>query len=153
MKRNQLISKNFPGLLDNKKQNLIYLDIKISGMAETSFSKAEEFTGQIKEYINNRIDSIKLDLAEKTSKILASLIAGMAVAIFIFMFFLFVNIALAYFLGALMDNIWLGFLIVSGLYLLIGIIIWIARIKLLTIPIMNRIIEIIFKPESDNETN
>jgi hypothetical protein len=120
-------------------------------MMEKVFAKAEEFTDHIKDYINTRIDLIKLQVAEKTSKIIAGFIAGIAVAIVFLMFFLFVNISIAYLLGEWIGKIWAGFLIVSGLYLFLGIFIWTTRNKLIRIPIMNKMIETLFKNESEDE--
>jgi cytochrome c biogenesis protein CcdA len=118
---------------------------------ETVFAKAEEFTDHIKDYINTRIDLIKLQLAEKTSKIIAGFIAGITVAIIFLMFFLFVNISIAYLLGEWIGRIWAGFLIVSGLYLFLGIFIWTARNKLIRIPIMNKLIEVLFNNDKEDE--
>ncbi len=120
-------------------------------MMEKVFSKAEEFTDHVKDYINTRIELIKLQVAEKTSKILAGLIAGLIVSVIFLLFFLFVNIAIAYLLGEWIGKIWAGFLIVSGLYLFLGILIWTGRNKLIRIPIMNKMIETLFKNENEDE--
>ena len=36
---------------------------------EDTFAKAEELAEHVKEYINNRMDSVKLNSAEKSSKL------------------------------------------------------------------------------------
>ena len=54
---------------------------------ERTFNKAEDLADHIKEYVNARIDSIKLSVAEKVSAVLANILAGLVVA---FVFLLFV---------------------------------------------------------------
>lgn len=118
---------------------------------EKFFAKAEEFTDHIKDYINTRIDLIKLQVAEKSSKIMAGIIAAAIVAVIFLLFFLFVNISIAFLLGEWIGKIWAGFMIVSGFYLLLVIIIWTGRNKWIRIPIMNKMIEILFKNDKEDE--
>ncbi|MBK9381429.1 MAG: hypothetical protein IPN39_08865 [Chitinophagaceae bacterium] len=48
---------------------------------------------------------------------------------------------------------WLGFVIVAGVILVVGLILWLSRDRLLRIPIMNKLIEALFEPEEDDEKN
>jgi hypothetical protein len=118
---------------------------------EKAFSTAEEIAGNVKEYINTRIESVKLGVAEKSSAIIANLVAGAVVAIVFFFFIVFAGIALAFALGEWTGKVWAGFLIVAGLYLLIGIITWIARGKLIRLPVMNAMIQQLFKEEDEED--
>jgi hypothetical protein len=118
---------------------------------EEAFSKVEELAGEVKEYFNTRLDSVKLDAAEKTSKVTADLIAGVMAAVIFLLFFLFINFTLAYALAEWIGKTWAGFLIVSGFYLLAGIFIWVVRQKLIGLPLMNRMIGILFKPREEDE--
>ena len=52
---------------------------------------------------------------------------------------------------ALIGGILLVCLIVAGIYLLLGIIIWAARIKLLQLPIMNALLKEFFKDDESDE--
>ena len=52
---------------------------------EKAFAKVEELADTIKEYVNTRIDAVKLNAAEKSSSIIANIVAGLIVlAVFIF---------------------------------------------------------------------
>ncbi len=108
---------------------------------ENIFAKAEEMADNVKEYVNTRIESAKLSIAEKTSKLVANVMAAIMLAAIIFLFFLFAGIALSLVLGEWLDNTWAGFLLVAALYLLVGIIIWTGREKLIRLPIMNALIK------------
>lgn len=112
---------------------------------ENTFAKAEELVFTIKEYVNTRIEILKLKAAEKISGIIANLIAGVIVAVILLFFIGFASIGLAIFLSELIGKAWAGFLIVSFLYLLIGIVLWKTRGRIIQIPVMNALIEQFFK--------
>jgi uncharacterized RDD family membrane protein YckC len=105
----------------------------------------------VKEYLNARIELVKLNVAEKSSEAMANVIAGVFVALVFFLFILFAGIALSIGLGAWIGNRWLGFLIVSLLYLVICLIIWFARGKIIRLPIMNAIIKQLFRNDDEED--
>src|SRR5437762_1570505 len=106
---------------------------------ENTFTRAEELISHVKEYVNNRVDSIKLSAAEKSSKLIANLIAMMVVSIVLLIFVLFASVSLAYAFAKWTGEIYWGFLIVGGIYLFIGIVIWNLKERILRMPIMNAI--------------
>ena len=118
---------------------------------ERAFAKAEELAGTIKEYVNTRIESAKLNAAEKSSTIIANTIAGIIASIVFLLFIVFAGIAFAVVLGNWFEKTWAGFLVVAFLYLVIAIIIWIAREKIVRLPIMNNIIRQLFNTTVDED--
>jgi len=110
-----------------------------------------ELAAAAKEYVNTRVDSVKLKAAEKTSLIISDLVAGAIVAV-VFLFVLaFASIAGAMALSAWIGKPWIGFLIVAGIYLFIGIITWSAKERMIRIPVMNKIIHQLFKNDVADE--
>lgn len=121
---------------------------------EKAFAKAEELASAVKEYVDTRLDTVKLSVAEKTSAVLANVLAGMVVALVFVCFIFFGSIALALLLGSWLGAWWLGFLIVAGIYLLLGLITWLARGRLIRLPIMNAMIRQLFnRLEYDDDEN
>lgn len=120
-------------------------------MLQEEFRKAEEMAEHLKAYVNTKIAQVKLGMAEKISKVLAVLIAGLFVVLVFFFFLIFVSFAAAYALGTWLGYQWLGFLIVAVIYGLMGIITWKAKEKLLRIPIMNAIIRLLFNEDDTDE--
>lgn len=118
---------------------------------EKVFAKAEELADNIKEYVNTRIEAVKLNAAEKSSAVIANLVAGLIVVTFFMLFFLFGSIALAIGLSEWIGKAWAGFLIVAGLYLLIGIIVWTARVKIIQLPVMNALIKQLFGEDDEED--
>ena len=54
-------------------------------------------------------------------------------------------------LGQWLNNYWLGFLLVAGLYFLAGLIVWAAKERLIRIPVINAIIRQLFKNDNDEK--
>lgn len=114
-------------------------------------SGIEEMAGQVKNYIQNGVDRIKLKTAEKTSLVIANIIAVTIVTVVLLLFLVFVSIAGAYALSAWIGRPWAGFLIVGIIYLLIGIIVWKGRERMIRVPVMNNILEQLFKNKDEDE--
>ena len=106
--------------------------------------------GYIQQIINKRIDYLKLEAAETASTVISALIT-----LFILMFMGitvlgFATIAIAMFIGRALDNYALAFLIITGFYLLITIIVYMLRHKLITNPVLTMVISKFFESEDDN---
>ena len=115
------------------------------------FEKIESLADQLKEYANTRLAQFKLSVAEKISKVAALMIAFVVVALVFFLFFVLLCGAAALAIGEWLQNMWLGFLIMAALVLLIGFILWATRDSWLRKPIMNRLIEVMFDNETEDE--
>lgn len=116
---------------------------------EKAFAKIEELADTIKEYVNTRVESVKLNVAEKSSVVIANVVAGMVVAVVFFFFMIFAGIALSFGLGEWIGKIWAGFLIVAFLYLLTGVVIWKARGRIIRLPVMNALIKQLFSNDDE----
>lgn len=118
---------------------------------ENTFAKAEDLAEHVKEYINNRMDAVKLNTAEKSSKLAATVIASVVVAMFFISFLFFASIALAFVFSKLTGGLWWGFLIVGGIYLLLGAIVWALKERILQLPIMNALLQQLFTDDNDDD--
>lgn len=120
---------------------------------EKVFTKVEDLATSLKEYVNLKIEGLKLALAEKTSAVVSNIIAGAIVLLAMLLFVIFASMALAFGLGAWIGHTWAGFLITAGLYLLIGLVVWAARGPLIRLPLMNALIQQLFTQSNDDETD
>jgi len=116
-----------------------------------SFEKWEGLTDHVKEYINTRVELTKLQIAEKSSLVVSQVIAGTIVALFFLLFLIFGSIAGAWALSNWIGKPYSGFLIVAGIYFVLGIIVWVTRGRLLRFPIMNAIIKQLQNKNADDE--
>ena len=121
------------------------------GIMSNSFEKWEGLTDHVKEYINTRVELTKLAIAEKTSRVISQLIAITIVTLFFLFVLIFGSIAGAWALSNWIGKPYAGFLIVAGIYLVLGIIFWAARGRLLLYPIMNAIIRQLQKKDDEDE--
>ncbi len=112
-------------------------------MSETG--KIEELTKSLKVYVQTNIELVKLEAAERTSVFGSSLISILIVGLFMILFLLFVSITAGFCLADYFNSNYIGFLLVTGFYFLLTIILFFARKKLIESPIRNRIITRIFE--------
>jgi uncharacterized membrane protein len=115
------------------------------------FNNAETFVDQVKEYVNTRLAQLKLLFAEKTSKVAGIIIAVVMLALVFFLFLVLVCVAFAIVIGQWLESFWLGFLVMAGIVLLAGFILWISKDRLIRRPIMNALINAMFDKEEDEK--
>jgi hypothetical protein len=118
---------------------------------EKAFDKVEELAGNKKDYVNTRIDEVKLGAAEKTSVVIANVVAGAMAGLILLFFLCFASVAFSLWLGEWIGKEWAGFLIVAGIYLFAGIIVWKARNRIIRIPVMNALIHQLFRDDNHEE--
>ena len=118
-----------------------------------TFEKIEGLTEHVREYVQTRIEQAKLEVAEKISLVIGTFIAATVVIILLLFVLVFGSIAGAWALSEWLGNPWIGFLIVAGFYLLLGIIIWFARGSIIRFPVMNAIIRQLHKKDKDGNNS
>ena len=118
---------------------------------EQEFNNTESFVGQVKEYLNTRLAQLKLSFAEKTSKVVAIMIAAVVSALVFFLFLVLISVAGAIAIGQWVENYWLGFIIMSAIVLFAGFVLWISKDSWLRKPIMNALIRVMFDKDEDEK--
>lgn len=106
------------------------------------------------QYVETQLQLLKLQAAEKISALLANIIAALVLSFFLLFFLLFASVALAHVLSDWIGRSYAGYLIVAGLYLLSGLVIFKNKEGMLRRPIMNSIIRQLFAdnpPGKDKE--
>ena len=114
-------------------------------MEDEAKSSFEELISSLKEYFNIQKKIIKLEAAEKASEFFSEAASMIIVVGLFFAVFFFLSFALAYGLSSLLGSMFYGFAIVAGLYLLIAIILFSGKERLLKTPMMNLMIKNLFK--------
>lgn len=94
----------------------------------------------LKDYVTKRVDLLKLQFTEKSS-LSAGIISFLSILLIAFTFFIILlNFGIAFLIGESLGNMSYGFLIVSGFYFLIMLIV-IALKKKIVNAIANMVIE------------
>ena len=98
-----------------------------NNLFESLFEKASE-------YGKTSYELVKLKALDKTSDVVSSFIPRSVVFVLIASFILFLNLGIALWLGDLLGKLFYGFFVVSGIYVIAGIVIyffmhkWLKRI-------------------------
>lgn len=100
---------------------------------ETLFEKAEDYT-------RTTAELMKLKAVDKTADVVSSMLSRAAVSIVFVMFAFLANIGLSLWIGELLGKTYYGFFIVSSIYLLISILLYIFRDPVIKMPVSNFII-------------
>ena len=91
-------------------------------------------------YTKTSLELAKLKVIDKTSDIISSLAVIISISMIVAMFTLFLNIGIALWIGEMLNNMSLGFLIISGFYVIVAIIVYVLRKSLIKEPIDNLIV-------------
>lgn len=114
-------------------------------------TNVEQLYQKTKEYTETSIELFKLNAIDKTADLISSLFARLILVMFVAMFTLFINIALSLYIGKLLGEMYVGFLIVSGIYLVLSIAILLFSDKLLKEPLTNLVIAKLLKTKAKRD--
>ena len=112
----------------------------------------ETLYNRMKDYTETSVKLYKLQAIDVIGEIVANIIVRVAFVFVLAMFLLFLNIGLGFYLGKILNSYYIGFILVSSIYLLVGFILYLLRYKL----IRNRINDLIishFQSFTDNNIN
>jgi hypothetical protein len=73
----------------------------------------------LKNYLDKRIKLLKYDLVAVVANIGSNLVSAVLILVFVLFILLMLNLALGFYIGQLMDDVALGFLLVGGFYIFI----------------------------------
>ena len=105
----------------------------------------------IQEYIQVKIDLIRLHTAENLSRIFSSAANAVIIGYLLFFILLFLSFAAGYWFGSFLHSNELGFVCVAGFYLLVLVIFLIFRKQIIEKPVIKAIMRLFFPKFSDDE--
>lgn len=105
----------------------------------------------LQEYIEVRVNLIKLHTAENISRILSQTASFAIIGYLLFFILLFFSFAVGFFLAERFHSNELGFLSVSAIYFIILILFLVVRKRIIEKPIIKAIVKLFFPKFSDNE--
>ncbi len=116
-------------------------DIKETIPMENNRSSIESLVERTRNYIETRIDLLKLKAIDKSSGFISVLITYLVVFVVFVLFFMLFNVALALLIGDLLGKSYYGFFIVAALYAVIGFILLKNREKWVKKPVINMMVK------------
>jgi hypothetical protein len=104
-------------------------------------STVEELYYKLKEYADLRLNLFKLKSIKKASDFFSTLTAIIILLVLFFLVIICLTIGIALLLGAWLGHSYYGFLIMGGLYIIIGLILYSGRDKFLKLSISDKLIK------------
>ena len=113
-----------------------------------SFSKdIASLFDEVKEYLDLKYDIARLDFTEKLVIIFTQFYSFFLFILIVPSIFLFFSFALAFYLGKVFGEVYLGFLAVGFIYFLIAFLFFILRKTLITKPLIKNLSSMILKDD------
>ena len=108
-------------------------------------------TENVKDYVNLRIDLLKLILTEKIAKLASFFLIAVIFFILAMFLLLFLSMAFVFWFGNDIGPAWLGALIVTAIYILGGILIYVKRHQFFINPLVSHLSKILMEEKDENE--
>lgn len=102
-------------------------------------------------HIDTRISYLRLIISEKLAIVISKMASTIIVLVIFLLFFLFLNVGVALWIGKRMNDYAMGFGIVSGFYLLCGLIYLMLRRSVFEKKMQDNIIKAMFAEEEEDE--
>lgn len=115
-------------------------------MSEESIKESDFFSNakeELKQYLQDRLLLVKMQATDKGSRLISTLVVGMLGALLFFFILLFLSLVTGFVLSAFFNNFYIGFGIIAGFYVLLGIVFVLMR-KRITQFLIDMIIRIVF---------
>ncbi|MEO6314467.1 MAG: phage holin family protein [Chitinophagaceae bacterium] len=111
----------------------------------------EDTQDLLEQYVNNRLRLFKLQTAEKSSRLVTLLFAGLVMGILSFFILLFASIMAAVYFSEKLQSQFYGFGIVALIYILLLLLAIYLRKRFLDKYIFGRVIKILFDSNADDD--
>jgi hypothetical protein len=108
-------------------------------------------TENFKDYVNLRIDLVKLVLTEKIAKLASFFLLSVIFFILGMFLMLFLSFAFVFWFGEEIGPMWAGALIVTAIYIVAGVIIYLQRHRIFINPLVTHLTKILMEENDENE--
>ncbi len=122
----------------------------IRSMKESITRELDELKKELEDYLQIRVDLIKLHIAGEMSRFFSSFMTKTVILYLFFFVFMFFSLAAALILGEWLESYALGFAIMGGVFLVAALIFYLLRKQLIERHVVQRFIELMF-PKFDDE--
>ena len=108
-------------------------------------SKLNNLKDHGREYVQSYVDLAKVKATRTASVAVSSIVIGVIAFFFCFFFLFFVGFGLAWWVGTLLDNMAAGFFIIAGFFLLLTLVLFAIRKKVIVPMIRNLVIRKVYE--------
>ena len=115
------------------------------------FEDLSKIKQEIQEYLEVRLDLLKLHTAENISRILSNTATIAIIGYLLFFILLFLSFSAGYFFATKLHSNELGFLCVAGIYLVLLVIFLILKKRIVERPVIKAIVRLFFPKLKNDE--
>jgi len=108
---------------------------------ENDPTSVEALFYKLKDYIETTIDLYKLKAINKVLGFTSTVIGSIILIVLLFLAMICISTGFALLIGVWLGNAYWGFFIMGALYIIIGLVLYAARKKILKEPISNKLIK------------
>lgn len=108
---------------------------------ENNTNSLEVLLEKTGDYLETRIELLKLSTVSTTSEVTSSLLSKFVIALVLSLLILILNIGIAIWIGDEMGKMYYGFFIVSGFYLIVAIVLYYCRNSWIKKPLHDMLIK------------
>ncbi len=108
---------------------------------ENGPTAVEELFYKLKDYGETSLDLLKLKAINKVSGFTSTLIVSIILIVLLFLILICISAGFALLIGVWLGNAYWGFFIMAVLYIIIGLVLFASRKKILKEPISNKFIK------------
>ncbi len=108
---------------------------------ESKPTNIEELFFKLKDYGDTRLDLFKLKAINKVSGFLSTLIVSIVLIVLLFVVLICISIGLALLIGSWLGHSYWGFFIIGAIFIIIGLVLFSGRNKILKEPASNMLIK------------
>jgi|GEM_PF-1436227 fructose-specific phosphotransferase system IIC component len=113
------------------------------------FNNITSIPNDVVDYINLQKNLVKLQIIEKSTNILSNVITYIILAVVGTLALMCLTIGGAMAINELFNNGYVGFLIVAGIYILLGVVLYVSRKVFITDKIADTLTNILIKGDSE----
>lgn len=118
---------------------------------ESTIDQVENLVNKAGDLVETKVELWKLKTAGKVAEAVTSVISKIAMVVLLGVALIILSLGVAYWIGSELNNIYYGFFIVGGFYVLAGLLILAFRDVLIKKPLSNIIIDRLIKDDSEKE--
>ncbi len=122
-------------------------------MKESITRELDELKKELEEYLQIRVDLVKLHIAGELSRFFSSFMTKTILLYLFFFVFMFFSLAGALLLGKWFESYVLGFIIMGSVFFVAAGIFWLLRKQLIERHVVQRFIEFLFPKFEDDDSN
>lgn len=111
----------------------------------------EDIKKDVQEYIEVKLDMLKLQSAENISRVISTVAVAAIMIVLVSLILFFLSFAAGYFMASVLNSNELGFLCVAGFYAILILIVLIFRKKIIERPVIRSVVKIFFSKSGDDE--